>query len=80
MQIVVIVWIHRLGGYNRDNTRPIIVVSRDLQDTGLKISRANKLKGKSFHMNRDFPQVSARKGIWGKCKNLRTDHPTRKYL
>jgi len=72
--------VHRLGKYKRDTTRPIIVNFLDFRDTEFIISKANKLAGTDFSINRDYPKeiADARKGLWAKRKDLRRDFPQSK--
>lgn len=72
--------VHRLGRYKWGSTRAIIANFLDSRDTEYVISRANRLKGTDFNINRDFPKeiVSARKMLWPEYKRLRTIFPDSK--
>lgn len=71
---------HRLGKFQRDATRPIIVYFLDYRDTEHILSNANKLKGLDFNINRDYPKeiVNARKLLWPDYKQLREAYPRSK--
>lgn len=71
---------HRLGRYDRNSTRPIIVCFVDSCDTEYIISVANRLKGTDYHINRDFPQeiTNARRTLWPIYKDLRKNYPNSK--
>lgn len=68
---------HRLGRFTRGKTRPIIVYFLDTRDTEFVLSRANRLKGSSISINRDFPKeiAAARKSLWPEYKQLRDANP-----
>ena len=71
---------HRLGPYRRGYTRPIIVYFLDYTDVNHVLSKANKLRGTDFNINRDFPReiVNARKHLWPEYKELRKSFPASK--
>lgn len=71
---------HRLGKYNSNATRAIIVNFIDTRDVDLVLSNASMLKKTSYNINRDFPReiVLARKQLWPKLKSLREDFPDSK--
>ena len=55
----------RLGRFKRDQHRQIIIAFRDFSDVQLILSKAYKLKGSKYSINRDYPQeiVNARKSL-----------------
>lgn len=72
--------VHRLGRYNRDSTRAVIVNFLDTRDTEYVISQAKKLKGTKYNINRDYPQeiANARRVLWPEYKKLRENYPDSK--
>ncbi|XP_053389663.1 uncharacterized protein LOC128552647 [Mercenaria mercenaria] len=71
---------HRMGKFKQGSTRSIIVNFIDSKDTEYIISRAHMLKGKDYHINRDFPPEieSARRKLWPKFKEVKRDFPDSK--
>ena len=79
----------RLGNINRRRgnrwgqniqPRPIIVNFRDYQDVELILENANKLRGTSFGINRDYPKeiIDARSKLWPLYKKARENNPNSK--
>ena len=82
---------HRIGRVQRQNVisrsvrirhRPLIALFRDYQDVELILSNANKLQGKPFGINRDYPQeiINARKPLLKEKKGIEGKIPKCKYL
>ena len=77
---------HRIGKVQRQNVigrsvrirhRPLIALFSDYQDVELILSNANKLQGKPFGINRDYPQgiINARKPLLKEKKELKAKYP-----
>ena len=69
---------HRLGKFQNDTIRPIIVCFRDYPDVETILKNAPKLKGKpNYGINRDYPSeiVAARSRIWSEFKEERRKNP-----
>ena len=68
---------HRLGKFQRDGCRVIIVAFRDFTDTQLILSNARLLKGTCYSINKDYPReiTTARKALWGEFKDLKRNSP-----
>ena len=71
---------HRLGRFKRDQHRQIIIAFRDFSDVQLILSKAYKLKGSKYSINRDYPQeiVNARKSLWKEYKSLKSNNPDKR--
>ena len=69
--------VHRLGRFNRGNTRPIIANCLDTRDTDRILSNAYKLKNTPYSINRDYPKeiADARKVLWPEVKRMRQHNP-----
>ena len=67
-------------GSSRYATRPIIVNFRDYQDVEMILENANKLKGTSFRINRDFTKeiIDARSKLWPLYKKAKENNPNSK--
>ena len=65
---------HRAG---QPKHRPIIAAFRDYPDVELILSNADKLRGTSCGINRDYPQeiVNARKPLFKDKKDLKLKYP-----
>ncbi|MCG7878774.1 MAG: hypothetical protein N0C90_20955 [Candidatus Thiodiazotropha endolucinida] len=73
---------HRLGRYENNKTRPIIVAFRDFFDVEEIIDCASNLKGSNYGVSRDYPKEisKARQSLWWKFKELRDDNPAKKVV
>lgn len=71
---------HRLGRFKQGQKRSVIVAFRDYSDVELVLSKANKLKGSEYSINRDFPKeiANARRSLWGEYKDLKRQCPSSK--
>ena len=71
---------HRLSRFKRDQHRHVIVAFRDFGDVQLILSKAYKLKGSKYSINRDYPQeiVNARKSLWKEYKSLKSNNPDKR--
>ena len=60
--------------------RPIIVCFRDYNDVELIMSNANKLRGTSYGINRDYPRkiINARSKLWADYKTAKDINPSHK--
>ena len=61
----------------RGKTRPIFVTFEHFNDVQLIISRARRLKGSNYSINKDFPPeiASARKTLWPTFKSIKQRYP-----
>ncbi|MCG8047033.1 MAG: hypothetical protein N0E48_15590, partial [Candidatus Thiodiazotropha endolucinida] len=71
---------HRLGRYNSNKTRPIIVAFRDFCDTLDILDASSSLKGTTYGVSRDYPvEIStARQSLWKQYKTTREANPKSK--
>ena len=71
---------HRLGKFDRNKTRPIIVAFRDFCDTEHILNEATCLSGTNLGVSRDYPnEISkARQSIWKQYKSVRENNPRKK--
>ena len=71
---------HRLGRYNIDKNRPIIVAFRDFCDTEEILNACVLLKDTGYGISRDYPnEISkARQTLWKQYKTTRDANPTKK--
>jgi len=65
--------VHRLGQFNHDRDRFIIVAFTNYTDTESILAQAYKLKGSTLAISRDYPAeiVEARKALWQEYRDLR---------
>ena len=68
---------HRLGRFSPGGSRHIIVAFSTFRETELVLTNANKMKGTTYSVSRDYPPeiTRARKHLWAEYKDLRTRNP-----
>lgn len=73
---------HRLGRFDNNKTRPIIVAFRDFCDTLDILDASPSLKGTTFGVSRDYPvEISkARQSLWKQYKMTREANPKKKVM
>ena len=71
---------HRLGRFNLNKTRPIIVAFRDFCDVEEIVSASAQLRGKPYGVSRDYPNeiVKARQSLWSRFKSIRDNNPNKR--
>ena len=71
---------HRLGRFNINRTRPIIVAFRDFCDTEEILRATSVLKGSNYGVSRDCPNeiAKARQSLWMQFKDIRGNNPNNK--
>lgn len=71
---------HRLGRFNINRTRPIIVAFRDFCDTEEILRATSILKGSNYGVSRDYPNeiAKARQSLWMQFKDIRGNNPNKK--
>ena len=71
---------HRLGRFNLNKTRPIIVACRDFCDVEEIVSASAQLRGKAYGISRDYPNeiVKARQSLWSRFKSIRDNNPNKR--
>ena len=71
---------HRLGRFDRNKTRPIIVAFRDFCDTEEILGASSLLRGTGYGISRDYPnEISkARQSLWRQYKTTREANPRKK--
>ena len=71
---------HRLGRFDNNKIRPIIVAFRDFCDVEDILNSAPNLRGSSLGVCRDYPkEISlARQALWGKFKEARESNRNKK--
>ena len=71
---------HRLGRFDRNKTRPIIVAFRDFCDTEEILGASSLLQGTGHGISRDYPnEISkARQSLWRQYKTTREANTRKK--
>ena len=71
---------HRLGRFNLNKTRPIIVAFRDFCDVEEIVNASAQLRGKPYGVSRDYPTeiVKARQSLWSQFKSVRDNNPNKR--
>ena len=71
---------HRLGRFNLNKTRPIIVAFMDFCDVEEIVSASAQLRGKPYGVSRDYPNeiVEARQSLWSRFKSIRDNNPNKR--